>query len=291
MITYIRIFVIVYLYILAALAAATILGLCGFVSFFFRGSLLWLTLSKIRGSFAWGRLFSVTNLAELHLLTFILAGPASFATLLASIGLSMRIGFDRLLSGLSAMRKFGRSTVAAYRFPLQLGRGDLFPPCWAKGGFVRRVVACSSGVSLLEVLPRTGRVRWQLVVPWELWDLYSPAEKKVVAMTFFKKPGPVAKDGGTGGPPPLDEEFCRDAPTLALYLGADVWPDGSVRQRSTMVAFVEEGGFKVCLTDKDTACTIWAFSPTWEGLPGAIEARLTEERPDWRKQRPFKKRT
>ena len=110
-------------------------------------------------------------------------------------------------------------------------------------------------------------------------------------MTFFKRPDQAKAPVSGGGVSGMDVTLASTCPTLACYLGADSWPDGEVRQRSTLIVFYEEGQYKACLSDKDTCMTLWASARSFEGVPEALEARLTEDSPDWRKQRPQKKRS
>jgi hypothetical protein len=75
------------------------------------------------------------------------------------------------------------------------------------------------------------------------------------------------------------------APTVGMYLTADAWPDGELREKSTLIVFYEEGAFKVCLSDKDSGSVLWATAKSFGDLLESLEARLTDGAPDWRKGR------
>jgi len=109
-------------------------------------------------------------------------------------------------------------------------------------------------------------------------------------MNYFKKP-PVdggAKKGKKGET--LVPEI-PGAPTVAQFMAADCWPDGEVRERATLIVFVEDGAFKVCLSEKNMQATLWATSATFAGLLEALEDRLTADAPDWRKAKKFAKKS
>ena len=143
----------------------------------------------------------------------------------------------------------------------------------------------SVGVVLTVVHKWSGRLLGQTVIPYEWWfDLERP-QREELCMSFFKRPSGQSSSKEGGGGRVEDKDFAKEGPTLLAYLQEDAWPDGQVRQRSTMVCFVEDGMVKGCLSDKDTQMTLWASSRTFWGLVEALEARLTEDVPEWRKSR------
>lgn len=104
-------------------------------------------------------------------------------------------------------------------------------------------------------------------------------------MDFFKKPLPGGIPVGGTGKSPMPHCLQERSPTLGHFLCDEVWPDGELRQRSTLVVFVEDGMFKACLSDKDSGTSLWASCKSFDDLLEALEARLTDDRPDWRKAR------
>jgi len=149
----------------------------------------------------------------------------------------------------------------------------------------------SLGVTLCIFVRWTGRLLRQVDYPWSTINALTPEARRRIFMDFFKKPLangiPVGSNGQTPTPPGLNER----APTLAHFLCDASWPDGEERQRSTIVVFVEDGMFKACLSDKDSGTSLWASCRSFDDLLEALEARLTDDRPDWRKARQKGKRT
>lgn len=189
------------------------------------------------------------------------------------------------------MRKNGRPW--SWRFRLVRGVINI-PSVLSYGtgdGYVVRCSRCSVGVILTCTHFFSGRLVRQSVFRWEDWVSLSTVVRKGIFMGFFVRPDKAKAPVGGGDAGGVDVVLAKECPTLACYLGSDTWPDGEVRQRSTLIVFFEEGSYKACLSDKDTNMTLWAAAKTLEGLPEALEARLTDDSPDWRKQRPQKKRT
>lgn len=71
-------------------------------------------------------------------------------------------------------------------------------------------------------------------------------------------------------------------PLLHEYLCATSYGDGAPRITSSLIVFTEAGGWKVCLSDRDTDRVLWAAADDLTGLLDAIDARLRSVSPDWR---------
>lgn len=127
------------------------------------------------------------------------------------------------------------------------------------------------------------------LVPIDLWQAMDNEQQRGVSMSFFVKPPAVvgSKDGGSD---PIDPAFEKKWPTLASYLTKGAWPDGEVRKRSSLVLFCEDGAFKGCLSERELDLSLWATGKTFTGLLDGLEARLTEDRPEWR-AKPTKKKS
>jgi len=104
-------------------------------------------------------------------------------------------------------------------------------------------------------------------------------------MSFFAKPAGGASTKQAAGGKVDDPKARKEAPTTLCYMEEAAWPDGEVREPSTMILFIEEGQWKVCLSEKNTLKSLWATSKTFWGLLEALEARLTADAVDWRAQR------
>lgn len=82
--------------------------------------------------------------------------------------------------------------------------------------------------------------------------------------------GPGASDAGSW-------------PNLWEYLTAEVYPDGSARQKSSMVIVAGPQGWQGCLSDKDNGRVMWKTSDTVEGLLLALEEGAASDDPSaWR---------
>jgi hypothetical protein len=128
----------------------------------------------------------------------------------------------------------------------------------------------------------------QILISWDDWLCLDNDGRMNMVQAFFKKPG-GASGVKKGGMMLEDKDFQKECPTLYAYVAAPTWPDGSARELSTVIVFVEDGRIKGCLSDKDTGMTLWASSGTLAGLWEALEARLTGDEVDWRPARKPKK--
>lgn len=72
-------------------------------------------------------------------------------------------------------------------------------------------------------------------------------------------------------------------PGLMEFLTVDSYPDGEVRQRSTLLVFVEEGVVKVCLNDRAEERSLWRSAASMEDCLLELETALQSEGTDWRK--------
>lgn len=99
---------------------------------------------------------------------------------------------------------------------------------------------------------------------------------------FVSRPG--EKDGmAIRSPSKGCVEFAKDYPALHEYLTAETYDDGSPRQTSTMLFFVEDGGFKLCFCDRDLDRTVWAHDDSIEECLLSLEAVLSSGTAVWRK--------
>lgn len=102
----------------------------------------------------------------------------------------------------------------------------------------------------------------------------------------MKKPPPP------GSPPPsaLDlfegDWFTTTFPTLAEYLSVTAWDDGSPRETSTLLVFVEEGVWKGCIHDRAAGRSAWLSGAAPVALLGRLEDALRDETVEWRRRKP-----
>lgn len=91
--------------------------------------------------------------------------------------------------------------------------------------------------------------------------------------------------GNSGGGVPEVGALAIAYPALWEWLTATSYDDGSPRQTSTLLIFVEDGQCKACLSDRDEDCSGWASGATLEGVMESLDARLTAGTLDWRAKR------
>lgn len=159
------------------------------------------------------------------------------------------------------------------------------------GGEEGKVSLTTKGILLVAKHTWTGRVRVCRLIPADLWWAMSTTQRRQIVASAFKRPGEGMPKDGDAPAPVADKDFAREAQTVLDYMTQPAWPDGSKREKSSMIVFSEDGVFKVCLSDKETGYVLWASASTFWGLLEALEGRLTEGSPDWRKSRAGKKRS
>jgi hypothetical protein len=74
-------------------------------------------------------------------------------------------------------------------------------------------------------------------------------------------------------------------PALVEFLTRDRYQDNSIRERGTVLLFVEGGRLKACLNDKDAALVGFTTIDTLDDVSMALDKALREDKVDWRKQR------
>lgn len=97
----------------------------------------------------------------------------------------------------------------------------------------------------------------------------------------MKKPSVAVGDVPLAGPF-LAQGVLSEAPELLEHLTATKWDDGSPRQTSTLLLFVEGGRLKGCLSDRACARTLWSSGPSMESLVQSFEVMLADGSAEWR---------
>jgi len=102
-------------------------------------------------------------------------------------------------------------------------------------------------------------------------------------MSFLEKsrPRPALPDAAILAKCPWLAKTC---PALHEFLTVAILPDGSFRQVSTLTLFVEDGQFKLCLSEKEHDCTLFASGECLESVLECLEERLTAPVVDWRRK-------
>lgn len=80
-------------------------------------------------------------------------------------------------------------------------------------------------------------------------------------------------------------ELALQVPTVFDYLGQNAWPDGSVRQTSSLLVFHQDGMFKGMLRDAEAGLCLWIAGKSLTGLLVSLEAALNDPHAEWRVDR------
>jgi len=90
--------------------------------------------------------------------------------------------------------------------------------------------------------------------------------------------------GGSAGQV-ADDKFSKLYPTLFAYLTQTAWPDGTVRETSSLSMFTDGAAVKCVLKDRSLGICLWATAPTFTGLYAVLEALLCDPGAEWRVDR------
>jgi len=102
---------------------------------------------------------------------------------------------------------------------------------------------------------------------------------------------PTVSLSGPQEPVVIDTEFLKDYPTLTDYLCLGVFEDGTARERSSLTFFVDEAGFKGCLNEKTTRCSLFRSGYSITECLAALEKALSPAgQADWRQWKSYKAR-
>lgn len=93
---------------------------------------------------------------------------------------------------------------------------------------------------------------------------------------------PTGKSAGVPAVLPVDPGFTKRYPTIWEFLTADQYGPEQPRERSGLTLHVEEGCFKLYLSEKTKEAGIDATGSTLQLALEALEARLTSDAPGWR---------
>lgn len=75
------------------------------------------------------------------------------------------------------------------------------------------------------------------------------------------------------------------SPGLLDYLTANTFPDGTVRELSNLLVFVEDGVIKVCLNDRANGCSLWRSGTDILDVLASVDAAIQKGTADWRAAR------
>jgi len=97
----------------------------------------------------------------------------------------------------------------------------------------------------------------------------------------MKKPERAGKSRDTRLPMP-DDEFAAAYPTITDYLCSIRWDDGSPRVASTLTVFLQDGGIKISVNDKDGDRGLFVTAESLREALALAERALQADNPPWR---------
>lgn len=78
----------------------------------------------------------------------------------------------------------------------------------------------------------------------------------------------------------------KECPTLWEHLTATTWPeDGSPRETSSLLVFVQDGTLKAMVRDKNHNACLWVAAQSLTSLLCVLEQQLSDPAADWREDR------
>lgn len=101
-------------------------------------------------------------------------------------------------------------------------------------------------------------------------------------MAKFLSQVKAAQQAQAGDVSTRDPEFQERYPAVWEFVSIAKHEDGSRRQTSTLLAFVEAGCWKVCLGERESGLSLWAAGETLLEALEALEACLQSPSPQWR---------
>lgn len=101
----------------------------------------------------------------------------------------------------------------------------------------------------------------------------------------LKKPLPASGSDLPTGTAAAAGEWSKGLPTLAEFLSALTWEDGTSREPGTMLVFSEDGAWKACLHDRTAQLQVFVSAATPGGLLAALEKGLAGGSLDWRRKK------
>lgn len=83
-----------------------------------------------------------------------------------------------------------------------------------------------------------------------------------------------------------DADLRENFPALYEFLTVTRWEDGGERQVATLLVFVEDGSWRVCLNDREQARTAWSAGQSLWVAVQELECGLASGTQSWRRSSP-----
>ena len=101
-------------------------------------------------------------------------------------------------------------------------------------------------------------------------------------MSFLKKRVSSSSPGGPSAASAASADALSAFPALCEFLTCPCWPDGTRRVTGSLTVFVDEGRFKVWLSDRDQGLGAVVTISSLLQLLQDVEDSLAEDTVDWR---------
>lgn len=142
-----------------------------------------------------------------------------------------------------------------------------------RGGYVLQSRTMASGYLLEEV-----------EVPWLHPDMVIYRRDKERMREMVRSRGDRSSSG-SNRPAPVDQAFKRSFPEVWEYCSAAKDEAGEERQPSSLLFFIREGQWRVCLTDRHTESQLWAAGTSFQDALLELEEAIKSGSAVWRETR------
>lgn len=95
--------------------------------------------------------------------------------------------------------------------------------------------------------------------------------------------GSSARSGGEAVESKGVAAMRQELPAVYEYLTLAKMPDGNERQVATLIVFIEDGRWKVCLSDRETDRTLWMSGDTLEDCLLSLDQAIQTGDANWRR--------
>jgi hypothetical protein len=130
----------------------------------------------------------------------------------------------------------------------------------------------SSSLGIIRVLPH-GAVKW-----------FDSTQATEYLMGVFDNI-PLGPDADDSGKLPEDVAFLDKWPGVFELMTSLKYPSGIKRERSSLFVVIEEGTFKISISERTRELSLWATGPTFFAALDCLERRITSDSPEWRASR------
>lgn len=137
-------------------------------------------------------------------------------------------------------------------------------------------------------IPRYGPPTDPVVVPMERHAPDVNLDRMRAAVNAMLERPTKPSANASSVPAVSDPQMQQRCPLLWEYLTSTVFADGSKREPSTLLVFLQDGSLKAMLRDKEGERCLWVAGRSLVGLLDALDGQLADPMADWRPDRKAK---